>query len=189
VKILPYCEKCSGEISDEDQFCPQCGEPLRTKARIPPRRPRRAREEELCFGGGERRGDPLGWVEFGLFIIIVGVVYTLNPRILSEFISWVESMADFGFFIRPPTILTNSAMVFFALLGGSNFLVAAIRVYMDKVPMRILQDVLAGIALFVFSYLISLYGDQSIAWTTVLALEAILIGVLVIAFAFLKNQF
>jgi hypothetical protein len=134
-------------------------------------------------------GDPLGAVEFGFFIIIIGLIYTLNPRTLTEFISWLESMADLGSLIRPPSILVNSAMMFFAFLGGSNILIATIRMYMDKIPRRILQDVLSGIALLVFSYLIRLYGNQSIAWMTVLSLEAILVGGLVITYTFLRNQF
>jgi hypothetical protein len=188
---LPYCEKCGGEIGEDEKYCPRCGEPLKPEVRVrrrPPRPLRRPREDDLCFGAGEPRGDPLGIVEFGLFIIIVGVVYTLNPQIPGSFISWVETMADSEMLLRPPATLIRSAMTFFGLLGGSNLLTAAIRVYMDKVLRRIAQDVISAMALLALSYFISLYGVGTMAWTSVLALEAIIIGGLVIAYAFLRNR-
>ena len=188
---MPYCEKCGAETGEEDVYCPRCGEPLKPEVKVrrrPPRPPRRRREDDLCFGAGEPRGDPLGIVEFGLFIIIVGVVYTLNPQIPGSFISWVELMGDLEMLVRPPATLIRSAVTFFGLLGGSNLLTAAIRVYMDKVPRRIAQDVISAMALLSLSYLISLYGAGEMAWTSVIALEAILIGALVIAYAFLRDR-
>ncbi|MFB0558557.1 MAG: zinc ribbon domain-containing protein [Candidatus Bathyarchaeia archaeon] len=187
---MPYCEKCGAQISEEDQHCPSCGNPVKPGERVRPRRERGyTRERDLCFRREEPRGDPLDIVEFGLFLLIVGVVYISNPDILSGFISWVRLMADLGTMIRPPTPLTSSAVLFFALIGFSNLLTASIRVMVDKVWRRILSDILAGIGLLLFAYLINLYGQHIITWTNVIAIIAIVFGALVIAYSLLRNLF
>lgn len=187
---MPYCEKCGAQFGEKDQYCPSCGNPVKPGVWVRPRRERAyARERDVCFGREERRGDPLGIVEFGLFLLIVGVVYISNPDILSGFISWVRTMADLGTMFRPPTPLISSAVLFFALIGFSNLLTASIRVMVDKVWRRILSDVLAGAGLLLFAYLINLYGQHAITWTNVIAVMAIAFGALVIAYSLLRNLF
>ena len=186
---MPYCNNCGAQISDEDEYCPSCGAP--TKARPIPRRrrPRRyARDDELCFGR-EPRGDPLGVIEFGLFLLIVGSVYLYNPSILTEFVGWVEQMADLGVAIRPPATLNASATLFFGLIGASNLFTAVVRVLVDKVWERILQDVLTGVGFLSFAYLVRLYGQHLITWTNVLAYGAVVLGASVIVYSLLRNIF
>lgn len=186
---MPYCINCGAQVSDEDEYCPSCGAP--TKARPIPRRPRPrryARDDELCFGR-EPRGDPLGVVEFGLFLLIVGSVYLHNPSILTEFVAWVQQMADLGVAMRPPPTLNASATLFFGLIGASNLFTAVVRVLVDKVWPRILQDILSGVGFLSFAYLVRLYGLHVITWTNVLAYGAVVVGASMIAYALLRNIF
>lgn len=187
---MPYCEKCGAQVSDEDQFCPSCGNPVKPGVeRRALRRPRHARERDVCFGREEPRGDPLGVVEFGLFLLVVGAVYMSNPNILNSFVSWVRTMSDLQTAIRPPATLINSAALFFGLIGVSNLLTAGIRTMVDKVWRRILPDILAGLGLLAFAYVINLYGQRVIAWTNILAIMAIVFGAMVILYTFLRNLF
>jgi len=128
-------------------------------------------------------------MDFGLLLLVVGVVYIANRGIFSAFISWVELASSQGALIRPPLELINSAALFFGLLGGSNFLTAIIRVMIDKVWRRILSDILSGIGLLTFAYLINLYAGYSIVWTNVIALEAVVVGSLIVLYFILRNVF
>jgi len=186
---LTYCEKCGAEVKEGDLFCPSCGAPVKAEAGRRIRRDyRHAREEDLCFGG-ERGGDPLGLINFGLFLLVVGVVFTMNTEIVFQVTSWFSLMVEQQVPVRPPTTLINSGALFFGLLGLSNFLTAGIRVAFDKVWRRILPDALAGVGLLAFAYLISRYAAYSIPWTTVFAAEAIVFGALVILYTMLRNVF
>jgi len=190
VDPLPYCEKCGAQVKEDDTFCPSCGAPVKAGAVRRGRRYRRyARGDDLCFGREEPRRDPLGLIEFGLFLLTVGVVYMVNPNILSEFVSWVELMGDHGVGIRPPATLITSAALFFGLIGLSNLLTAAIRVAIDKVWGRILPDVLAGAGFLVFAYVVNLYSQQVISWTNILAIMAIVLGALVILYTVMRNLY
>ncbi len=187
---MPRCEKCGAEAREGARFCPSCGAPVAVEGGKPRREAfTRARKEDLCFGGGEPRGDPLGLVDFGLFLSVIGIVFVLNRSIASEAIDWFRQLAEQQAMVRPPTELVYSGALFFGLLGASNLLTACIRIAIDKVWRRILSDILAGAGLLSFAYLISLYGGQAIEWTTVIGAEAVVFGVLVILYATLRNIF
>ena len=177
-------------MKEGDRFCPICGAPVGAEEGKPKREVyRRAREEDLCFGGREPRGDPLGLVGLGLFLSVIGIVFVLNQSIASEVIDWFGQLVEQQAMVRPPTELVYSGALFFGLLGASNLLTACIRIAVDKVWGRILSDILAGAGLLSFAYLISLYGMQAIEWTTVIGAEAVVFGVLVILYAVLRNIF
>jgi len=183
---LPYCEKCGSQVGEDEAFCPSCGAPVKS---VSTRRVRRVRrEDEFCFGE-EPRGDPLGIVGFGLFLLVVGLVFQMNTGVHTDFLSWVRSMADSEAFVMPPRILINSAMLFFGLIGLSNFLTAAIRFLVDKDRGRITTDVLSGVGLLAFAYLINLWSSGAVTWTMVLAYEAILVGALIILGSVLRQMF
>jgi hypothetical protein len=145
------------------------------------------REDELCFGE-EPRGDPLGIVGFGLFLLVVGLVFQMNTGVHTDFLTWIESMAESEAFVMPPGTLVNSAVFFFGLIGLSNFLTAAIRFLVDKNMGRIITDILSGVGLLAFAYLINLWSHGSLTWTIVIAYEAIIVGVLIILGSLLRRQ-
>lgn len=187
---LPYCKKCGAQIKEEDQFCPSCGEPVKAELETQGWKGRKPiREDELCFGAGERRRDPLGIVSFGVFLLVVGVVFYANPRFVSEFVSWVESMANQQVLRRPPASLISSAALFFGLIGASNFVTAGIRAAVDKVWRRVLSDLLSGVGLVSFAYLINQYGGHAISWMTVFGVEAIVVGALVVVYSMARKLF
>lgn len=145
-------------------------------------------EVEDCFGAG-RRKDYLGFVGFGIFVLVVGIVFVLNPLLTSEFGFWIEQMTTAQELVRPPQGLIASAIVFFGLIGVSDFFVAGVRVWVEKSGRRALGDVLTGVAILLFAYLISLYESYSIAGLMVLGTEAIAVGLLIVLYSIVKVAF
>jgi len=185
---MTTCSKCGAEASEDYVFCPRCGSPLglekgKTIARAGGHNP----ESETCFG--ERDRDYFGMVSFGVFVLIIGIIFAANPNVLSNFRLWVEQMIREERIVRPPQGLIRSATLFFGLIGLSNFSLAGIRLVFEKVGRRVLGDVLSGVALLSFAYLINLYGMRALTWQMVLAIEAILCGILVIVYSALRYVF
>jgi hypothetical protein len=59
----------------------------------------------------------------------------------------------------------------------------------DRVMRRILADVISGVALVLFAYLIYLYGVNALTWQMMLAIEAVTCGVLIIAYSVVRYLF
>jgi len=147
------------------------------------------RERETCFGAGLRKKDYLGLVSFGAFILIVGIVFVANPNLVSDFSSWIEQVTDEQHLIRPSEGLVSSAILFFTLIGLSNFFEAGIKLWIVKARRRVLADILSGVALVLFAYLIHLYGSYALTWQIVIAIEAIAVGLLVVLYSIARYVF
>jgi len=179
---------------EDDQFCRFCGTPLKdqSSASAKPGQPaeeqRRVREpEEYCYGSRERRGDYSGLVSFGLLLLIIGIVFVVNPNIFSQLDSWTNRMSQAQMLQRPPQEIINSAVLFFALIGLSNFFVSGLRYVVYKRKRRALSTAFSGVALIAFSYLIYLYGQHKLEWQLALAYEIVVIGLLVIVYAVARH--
>ena len=146
-------------------------------------------ERETCFGAGLRKKDYLGLVSFGAFILIVGIVFIANPNLVSDFSSWIEQMTGEQHLIRPPEKLVSSAILFFTLIGLSNFFEAGIKLWITKIMRQVLADILSGVALVLFAYLIHLYGSYALTWQMVIAIEAIAVGLLVVSYSIARYVF
>ena len=146
-------------------------------------------ERETCFSPGLRKKDYLGLVAFGIFILIVGIVFMANPNLISDFSSWIKQMTDEQHLIRPYEGLISSATLFFTLIGLSNFLEASIKLWIGKARRQILADILSGVALVLFAYLIHLYGIYALTWQIVIAIEAIAVGLLVVSYSIARYVF
>lgn len=179
---MPSCPKCGAKREKDDKFCHSCGASLTEEKKELP-------EREVCFGERERRRDYLGLVSFGIFLLIVGIVFLANPNIFSHINSWVQEMAEKKTLLRPPQDLIDSASLFFVLIGASNFFMAGIRLVGDKAVRRIFADILTGVALVLFGYLIYLYGAHTLGWQMVLAIEAVACGLLVILYSIIHYLF
>lgn len=178
----------------DDQFCHFCGASLKdqTSASEKPAQPsegqRYAREpEDYCFGRRERRRDYTGLVSFGIFLLIVGIIFIVNTDLFSQLNSWVERMSNAQMLSRPPQEIINSAVLFFALVGVSDFFVSGVRYMVYERKRRALGTAFSGVALIAFSYLIYLYGQHTLAWQLVLAYEIVVIGLLVMVYAIARH--
>jgi len=144
----------------------------------------------MCFGAGEPRRDISGLISFGILLIVVAITFLANSSLASELQLWIVRVAEEKTILsRPPQGVINSATLFFGLLGISDFFVAGVRFAIDKNRRRAFADVLSGIALLLFSYLIQLYGSRAFAWPMVLIIEAVTCGVLVILYGVVLYAF
>ena len=184
--VSRYCEKCGAELSEGDDYCPQCGASTRVDVSSTVRKQYSRSEDDLCFGGDSGR-DPLGALGFGFFLVIVGIIIYAQGNLFWDFIGWVESMDNLGGLVRPPTVLLNGAYTFFGLLALSNFVTVAIRFLVDRNRRRIIGDLFAGIALSSFALFINMYSEGGLSFSGVFGGEAIVVGVLVIIYFLTKK--
>ncbi len=176
------CSKCGKKNQEDAEFCINCGTSLYSVER-------REVHGDLCFGEGKRGRDYLGFISFGFFIIVVGIVLTITPNLLSIFWRWIVQLTNKQAWIRPPKELINSAPLFLYLIGVSSFLMAGIRFLVDKGRKQILTDILSGVASVFFAYLINLYASYVLRFRMVLALETIICGLLVISYTIVRYVF
>ena len=185
MKRMANCPSCGAEVKADEKYCMNCGASLTAGAGETIRRERKpVRERDECFGREEK--DYSGLVSFGFFIIAVGIVFTMNPGVFSDFGAWVGSMVSQESFVRPPEGLLTGAMWFFGIMGVSDFATAGFKLAVGKGWRRVLSDALAGVALILFAYLINLYSNQSITWQTVFAIEAVAVGLLVVLYSLVR---
>ena len=148
-------------------------------------------DRDDCFGTGPRKKDYMGIVSFGMFLIIVGIVFVVNPSLFSDLTSWIEQMTDTRHLIRPNEGVISSAILFFILIGLSNFFEAGIKLWAAVVHVRrrVFTDILSGVGLLLLAYLISLYGSHALTWQMVIGIEVIAVGLLVVLYSIVKNIF
>jgi len=146
-------------------------------------------EREKCFGMGLREKDYLGLVSFGTFILAVGIIFVANPNLVSDFRLWIEQMTTMENLVRPPRGLIISAIIFFGLIGLSDFFKAGIRFWIAQSRRQVLADIISGTALTLFAYLIYLYGSYALGWQMILAIEAVAVGLLIILYSIMRSVF
>jgi len=178
---MVYCIKCGAKNEESANFCVNCGGQLYPEIS-------RVKRETGCFGEDERGRDFLGIVSFGVFILIIGIVFAANPNLVSDFRLWIEQLINEKVLSRPPKNLITSAALFFGLMGSSNFFIGSIRFSSNKIWIKFLSDIITGVALILFAYLIYLYGVYSLTWQMVFAIEAIVCGLLVIIYSIVRLQ-
>lgn len=186
---MATCPKCGAETKKDDEFCHSCGASLEAKTNKPHEKESDVQEKDMCFGEGERHRDYSGLMSFGIFLLIVGIIFVINPNVFSDFRLWIEKLTNEKALSRPPQGLITSATLFFGLIGLSDFFVAGVRFMTDKAKRRVLADILSGIALILFSYLIHLYGGHALTWQMVLAIEIVACGLLVVLYSVLLYLF
>lgn len=148
---------------------------------------RNNRERDFCFGERIRVEDYLGLISFGIFLIIVGIVFIASPSIVSDFSSWVKQMTSQKGYVRPPDGLIIGAMIFFGLIGLSDFFKSGIRLWMGKSRRKALGNAFSGAAWVLFAYLVYLYSEQMLRAQTVLAIEIVAVGFLVILYSIIRT--
>jgi hypothetical protein len=186
---MPTCPKCGSDIEKDDEFCRSCGTRLAAETSKPLEKESYAQEREVCFGEGERHRDYSGLVSFGIFLLIVGIIFLANPNAVSDFRLWIEKLTTEKTLSRPPQGLIDSAALFFGLIGLSDFLLASVRFMAHQRLRRVLVDILSGVALVLFSYFIYLYGGHTLTWQMTLAAEAVTCGLLIILYSVLRYLF
>jgi len=175
------CSKCGTKNQEHAEFCTDCGVSLYSLQR-------RDVRENVCFGADKRGRDYMGFLSFGSFLIIIGIVITANSNVFSNFLVWLKQLTNERVWIRPPEELIISVTLFLGLIGISNFFIAALRFVINRSRRHGLIEILSGFALIFFAYLINLYNNHVLRLRMVGAIEVIVCGLLIILYSILWHK-
>jgi hypothetical protein len=130
----------------------------------------------------ERRPDFVGLIGVAVFLVILGVVFTLNTNLLNDFRAWWDKVLAGSLFVRPPEGIIGSGIVFFGLLGISNFLTSGLRWALDRGRFGALARVLGGFGFLSLAVLIWRYSLRTISGSLVLSIWTAVLGALLVAY-------
>jgi len=128
---MDTCSKCGSPRSPNDQFCHFCGAALTAPPTAAPTTPSPAPTPAAT--PAVKRPDLVGIVSFGFLLVILGIVFGLNPNAGLELYQWIESSAKAAYATRPPDTLLASTELFFALATLSGLVTAGLRYANDRV--------------------------------------------------------
>jgi hypothetical protein len=184
------CPKCGTENDDEVAFCVYCGSLLPDRAAppvpaaSPPPRPSAAVKPipPAARAFPERRPDFVGLIGIAFFLLIVGIVFTLNTNLLNGFRAWWDLLLGNGLFVRPPEGIIGSGILFFGLLGLSNFLTSGLRWILDRSRFGALARVLAGLGFLSLALLTWRYSLQAMTGSLVISIWTAILGTLLVVY-------
>lgn len=176
------CSKCGTKNQGQAEFCTNCGVSLFSPQRD-------ENHEDKCFGKEKRDRDYLGFISFGSFLIIIGIIISVNTSVFSNFLVWLNQLSNEQVWIRPPEELITSVTLFFGLLGLSHFFIAALKLIFNRSKRQGLNDIFSGVALILFAYMLNLYNDNVFRLRMILAIEVIICGLLIILYSILWYTF
>jgi len=185
------CPKCGTENDHEVAFCVYCGSLLPDHAGIPPS-PTAPQAPKIsgalkpmppvARAFPERRPDFVGLIGLAFFLLIVGIVFTLNTNLLNDFRSWWDLLVAGGLLVRPPDGIIVSGILFFGLLGLSNFLTSGLRWILDRGRFGALARVLAGVAFLSLALLTWRYSMRAIAGSLVISIWTAVLGTFLVVY-------
>jgi len=189
VKKMVYCTKCGLKNLDDAKYCGKCGVKLEIFQEKSWEKRVEKGKDATCFGGIQRDRDYVNLISFAIFLMVLGIIFIVNRNVFSDFIMWIEQLTVIKMWIRPYPELINSAILFFGLMGVSNFITAGIRFMIEKASRKVLSDVVSGVALFWFAYLLNLYGSYVLKLRTIVAIELGTCGLLIILYFVVRKMF
>src|SRR5438874_8112905 len=186
------CPKCGTENDDEDAFCVYCGSLLPDHASAPtpaapaPTAPSAASALRPMPAAArafpERRPDFVALIGVAFFLLILGLVFTLNTNLLNDFRSWWDLIVPGGLFVRPPDGIVRSGLLFFALLALSNFITSGLRWVLDRNRFGALARVLAGLGFVSVALLTWRYSLRAVSGSLVVSIWTAILGMLLVIY-------
>lgn len=187
------CAKCGTENAEDVAFCVYCGAKLSPSAEeIPepmpeapsaPAAPTAAvKPVPRTLHAIEPRPDFVALIGVAFFLLIVGIVFTLNANLLVDLGRWWDRVRSDGLFSRPPEGIVASGIVFFALLSLSNLLTAGLRWVLDRSRFGALARILAAVGFLALALLIWRYSLETVSGTQVLSIWTAVLGTLLVIY-------
>jgi hypothetical protein len=204
---MPYCSKCGALNADDSKFCASCGTPTVTASSSADQFGQRVSEGAQDFARrmqreGERvsermqresdarfghtppevvRSDPLiGAISAGAFLIILALTFLRYPTVFTVMGDYFRSMGDLGTWIRPPRLMLDAAWFFFVTVGLWTFVVAALRLLVQRSPRRALRDLVGGLFSLYVAFVLAGYAALRFGGVGAVALMIVGLGALVI---------
>lgn len=188
------CPSCGTRNSDEIGFCAFCGAPLpgRPAETVAPARettptvtPRAPAPQPRSSPPPETRvhqPDFTGLFGIAFFLLVIGVVFFVNQNLLPQMGQWWDQIVAGRGLLRPPEGIITSGALFFALLGLTNFAMAALRWGVTRSKLRTIGAALGGVAMIAFAYLLYRYSRRDVSGAFILSVEAAVVGILLLIF-------
>jgi hypothetical protein len=129
---------------------------------------------------GYRGGDFLGAVSFGVFIIIVAVIWLSNPKFPFQIIDYFRSFETYGRPVLPPPNLLSLIGDFAVAFGTWLIILGALRIVFQLYAWRSIGDMVGGIFFIYVSHLISDFVQNRKDVAMIFPLVIIGLGVAVI---------
>ena len=152
-------------------FCPKCGTPLGVSAKPPSAKIREGRP---------KMPDILGFVSFGVILILLALTYIRHPINPSIMIDYFQNMGRQGAFIKPPLILLDAVIFFFYAAGAWGVVLSGLRIVLERSVRKALSDLVGGFFSLFLAYLATNYAADIFTGRTTLAYFVVGIGLLVI---------
>src|SRR5438552_874097 len=130
----------------------------------------------------ERRPDFVGLIGVAFFLLIVGIVFTLNTNLLNDLRFWSDLIVANGLFVRPPDGIIASGIIFFGLLGLSNFLTSGLRWILDRSRFGALARVLAGVGFLSLAFLTWRYSLRAMSGSLVISVWTAILGTFLVIY-------
>jgi len=130
--------------------------------------------------------DLIGLLSFGFFLVIVGVVWALNPNVFVQFFSWVGSISGSASIPRPPDPLIWSAALMFGLGAASGYFTTFLRATAMRQRGRAFGDFLSATGTLVLAVLLSAYASRVLSGWAVVGLEVATVGFLIFVYFFVS---
>src|SRR5467141_3690991 len=185
------CPKCGTENDAEVAFCVYCGSLLPDRAGTPPAppgppaprtSPALKPNPPVARAFPERRPDFVGLIGVAFFLLIVGIVFTLNTNLLNDLRFWSDLIVANGLFVRPPDGIITSGIIFFGLLGLSNFLTSGLRWILDRSRFGALARVLAGVGFLSLAFLTWRYSLRAMSGSLVISVWTAILGTFLVIY-------
>jgi len=113
---------------------------------------------------------------------MLGIVFTLNTNLLKDVRSWWDLIVAGGLFVRPPDGIITSGILFFGLLGLSNFLTSGLRWVLDRSRFGALARVLAGVGFLSLALLTWRYSMGAVSGSLVISIWTAILGTFLVIY-------
>ena len=154
------CPQCGAPFPSDARFCTRCGTSIRRS---------HARAEDL-----------LGFLSVGVGLIILAVTYLRYPETPTALVEYIEAMVALKTYVKPPQILFDVLSSLFYAAGFLGFILAALRLVVQRSMRKAISDLTGGVFAFISLYLLTGYAEDIFTGRMTVAYFIIATGVLVI---------
>lgn len=184
------CPRCGTNNRDESRFCLYCGatlpglstedvRPAMTAPIVTPSSPIRTIPPPVRR---DRTPEFVGLLGFAFFLLVLGVVFYLNQNLLTNLRQWWDQILAGQLLFRPPEGVISSAIGFWALIGVTNFVVAALRWSLRRTKIHTLGAAFGGVGAITFAYLLYRYSLRELSGSQLVSFEAAVIAILLFVY-------
>jgi len=135
-----------------------------------------------------RKYDPLGTVSFGVFIVVLAIIWFNNPDLPNQFISYFKSFEVYGRPVAPPAQILYYAATFSLYYGVWLIVLGALRISLKIGVWNTPSNIAEGVFLIVLHYYILDSIRTGADFLTLVAFFIVGLGVAIIAGAIGKTM-